>query len=288
MNQKTKGILCILSSAFCFSLMNTFVRLSGELPSTQKSFFRNLVALVFAVIVLLRSGEGFHFQRQNLKFLLLRSALGTIGVLGNFYAVDHLLLSDATMLSKLSPFFAVIASFFLLKERIRPFQLCAVLAAFAGSLLIIKPSGAGFADLVPALIGLVGALGAGTAYTTVRYLSKRGERGPFIVFFFSAFSCVVLLPFLLFDYHPMTLEQLGCLLMAGLAAAGGQFSVTAAYSFAPAREISVFDYTQVLFAALTGFFLFGQVPDLLSFIGYGVICGISVLMFFYNKKHADT
>ena len=288
MNQKTKGILCILSSAFCFSLMNTFVRLSGELPSTQKSFFRNLVALVFAVIVLLKSGGGFHFQRPNLKFLLLRSALGTIGVLGNFYAVDHLLLSDATMLSKLGPFFAVIASFFLLKERIRPFQLCAVLAAFAGSLLIIKPSGAGFADLVPALIGLVGALGAGTAYTTVRYLSKHGERGPFIVFFFSAFSCAVLLPFLLFDYHPMSLEQLGFLLLAGLAAAGGQFSVTAAYSFAPARDISVFDYTQVLFAALTGFFLFGQVPDLLSVIGYGIICGISVLMFFYNKKHAGS
>ena len=192
------------------------------------------------------------------------------------------------MLSKLGPFFAVIASFFLLKERIRPFQLCAVLAAFAGSLLIIKPSGAGFADLVPALIGLVGALGAGTAYTTVRYLSKHGERGPFIVFFFSAFSCAVLLPFLLFDYHPMSLEQLGFLLLAGLAAAGGQFSVTAAYSFAPARDISVFDYTQVLFAALTGFFLFGQVPDLLSFIGYGIICGISVLMFFYNKKHAGS
>ena len=84
------------------------------------------------------------------------------------------------------------------------------------------------------------------------------------------------------------MEQLGFLLLAGLAAAGGQFSVTAAYSFAPARDISVFDYTQVLFAALTGFFLFGQVPDLLSFIGYGIICGISVLMFFYNKKHAGS
>lgn len=151
-------------------------------------------------------------------------------------------------------------------------------------LLIVKPGGAAFSDIVPALAGVIGALGAGVAYTAVRYLTLHGERGTFIVFFFSAFSCLSMLPFLLFDFHPMSLEQLGFLLLAGLAAAGGQFSVTAAYSFAPAREISVFDYTQVIFAALMGFFLFGQVPDLLSFAGYVVICGVSVVMFLYNRR----
>ena len=125
------------------------------------------------------------------------------------------------------------------------------------------------------------------AYTTVRYLSKRGERGPFIVFFFSAFSCLVTLPFLLFDFHPMSWQQLGFLLLAGLAAAGGQFSVTAAYSHAPAREISVFDYTQVLFSALLGFFLFSQLPDGWSLLGYVIICGISTAMFFYSKRQPN-
>ena len=50
MNQKYKGVIYIVLAALCFALMNTFVRLSGDLPSIQKSFFRNLVALVFAVI----------------------------------------------------------------------------------------------------------------------------------------------------------------------------------------------------------------------------------------------
>ena len=59
--------------------------------------------------------------------------------------------------------------------------------------------------------------------------------------------------------------------------------MTLAYAHAPAKEISVFDYTQVLFSAILGFFLFGQIPDGLSFIGYFVICGVSVLMFFYNR-----
>ena len=57
-----------------------------------------------------------------------------------------------------------------------------------------------------------------------------GEKGPFIVCFFSAFSCLVTLPFLIFDYHYMSLTQIGTLLAAGLAAAGGQFTITAAYS----------------------------------------------------------
>jgi drug/metabolite transporter (DMT)-like permease len=73
-------------------------------------------------------------------------------------------------------------------------------------------------------------------------------------------------------------------MLAGLAASGGQFAITAAYSNAPAKEISVFDYSQIIFAALLGFVLFGQVPDIYSIIGYVTICGASVAMFLYNKE----
>lgn len=284
MSKKSKGILFITLSAFCFALMNLFVRLSGDLPSMQKSFFRNAVALAFALVVLLRSEEKFQFNRKNLPLLIARSAFGTIGILCNYYAVDHLVLSDASMLNKLSPFFAIIISYLYLKEKVTPFQTTAVVTAFIGALCIIKP---GFSSLTtgPALLGALGGLGAGAAYTMVRKLSLNGERGPFIVFFFSAFSCLVCLPYLLFSYHAMTLMQLIFLLLAGLSAAGGQFAITAAYANAPAREISVFDYSQIVFAALLGFFFLNQIPDLLSVIGYIIICGTSVAMFFYNQKH---
>ena len=52
MTQKQKGILLITASSFFFALMNLFVRLSGDLPAIQKSFFRNFVALIFAAILL--------------------------------------------------------------------------------------------------------------------------------------------------------------------------------------------------------------------------------------------
>lgn len=275
--------MCILSSAFCFSMMNVFVRLSGDVPSIQKSFFRNLVAALFALFILLRNNESFRWKPGNLKYLLLRSTTGTLGILGNFYAVDHLVLADATMLNKMSPFFGVIFSAIFLKEKCKPTQALAVLGAFIGSLFIIKPSFAN-ADLLASLIGFMGGVGAGAAYTTVRYLGLRGERGPLIVFFFSTFSCLVVSPVLLFDYHPMTTGQLLLLLMAGLCAAGGQFSVTAAYKFAPARELSVYDYSQILFAAITGYFVFKQIPDGYSFIGYAIIVGMAIMMFIYNNR----
>ncbi len=283
--QKQKGILAILCAAFCFALMTAFVRLAGDLPSVQKSFFRNLVALLFAAGVLLRTEERFRFHKENLAPLLLRAAFGTVGILGNFYAVDHLLLSDASMLNKLSPFFAILFSYLLLKEKMRPFQIMAVIGAFIGSLFIVKPSGQGLFSL-GAAAGLLGGLGAGAAYTFVRVLGQRGERKPFIVFFFSAFSCLVTLPFLLIDFHPMQPIQLFYLLLAGLAAAGGQLSITTAYSLAPAKEISVYDYTQVIFAAILGFLLFDQVPDIYSLIGYGIIGTVSVVMFFYQQRTA--
>ena len=182
-NNKTKGIFFIILSAFFFALMNLFVRLSGDLPPMQKSFFRNLVALAFAVIVLLRTEEKFQFNHKNLPQLIARATFGTLGILCNYYAIDHLVLSDASMLNKLSPFFAILVSYFYLKEKVTPVQISAVIIAFLGALCIIKP---GFSSMnsFPALIGALGGLGAGTAYTMVRKLSLNGERGPFIVFFF--------------------------------------------------------------------------------------------------------
>jgi len=280
---KYKGILFILMAAFFFALMNLFVRLSGDIPSIQKSFFRNLVALVFAYIILKKNKIVFSGKKENLKHLIWRSIFGTLGILCNFYAVDHLVLADASMLNKLSPFFAILFSFFLLKEKISPVQLICVIMAFIGAVFIIKPTVVGM-DIIPSIIGLLGGLSAGLAYTIVRILGQKGEKGPFIVFFFSTFSCVVTLPYLIFNYHVMSLKQLVILLLAGLAAAGGQFSITSAYCYAPAKELSVYDYSQVVFSAFLGWIVFGQIPDRYSWLGYVIICGTAIFMYLYLRR----
>lgn len=281
--QRYKGIICIVISALCFGLMSTFVRMSGDLPTVQKVFFRNFVALFIAVGSLLKSGTKFEVKgKKNNAVLFVRAFAGSLGMLGNFYAIDRLVLSDASMLNKMSPFFVIVFSFIFLKEKLTLFQIATVAGAFIGSLFIIKPSFQ-IVEIFPAVAGFLGGMGAGLAYTCVRYLGQHGVKGPVIVAYFSGFSCALTLPFLIFNYHYMTIQQILFLLLAGASAAGGQFSITAAYTYAPAREISVYDYSQLIFTTIIGFFLFGDVPDGWSFLGYFIIVGMAVLVFFYNN-----
>lgn len=246
-NNKTKGIICIILSAFSFTWMFIFVRMAGDVPFIQKTFFRNFFAAIIAAIVIIRSGTSFKWHKENTVGLLMRSIFGTLGMLCNFYAIGKLYTADASILNKLSPFFTIIFSTIILKEKLKPYQAAAVIIAFIGAVFVIQPGGNSFEPAM--IVGALGGLGAGLAYTYVRKVTQNGEKGPTVVFFFSAFSCIVLLPYLIFNFAPMTLFQWLVLIGAGIAAAGGQFTITAAYSFAPAREISVFDYTQILFAS---------------------------------------
>ena len=253
---RKKGIMFILMSAFFFSLMTVFVRLAGDVPTMQKAFFRNIVAAALAAVLLVRSGNSFSVQRKNLPALFMRCSVGTIGILCNFWAVDHMRIADANILNKLSPFFAILMSVLILKEKPNRVELLSVLLAFIGAAFVAKP-GAGIASF-PALIAILGGFTAGTAYTYVRKLGLGGEKGPVIVFSFSMFSTLVLLPNILLNYHPMTMQQFLFLVLAGCSAAIAQLSVTAAYQNAPAKDISVFDYSQVVYAAIFGLLLFGE------------------------------
>lgn len=285
MNNRRQGILYIIMAGFFFALMTFFVRLSGDLPTMEKAFFRNAVAAIIAFGTLVKSKEKLAFKKENIPDLFMRSLCGTLGLICNFYAIDKLNIADANILNKLSPFFAILMSYFILKEKANKIEWLSVIVAFTGALFVVKPSFN--MQFVYAMIGVCGGLGAGIAYTFVRKLGQKGERGPMIVLCFSVFSCVVTLPFLIFQYKPMSLLQFAFLILAGVAAAGGQFSITKAYTKAPARDISVFDYTQVLFAALLGFLFLDQIPDILSLIGYVIIIGSAVFKWAYIRKQTQ-
>lgn len=282
-SNKYKGIFYIILAAFGFAFMNLFVKLAGDLPAIEKSFFRNLVAIFFAFIVMKKKNISFSIPNESRKYISFRSLFGTIGIFANFYAIGKLYIADASMLNKLSPFFAIIFSYFLLHEKIKPYQLLCVLTAFVGALFILRP---GFDSVAtfPAFIGLIGGMGAGLAYTNVRLATKHGAPGPLIVFCFSVFSCVCAVPFIIFDHQPLVWWQLASLLLAGLSATLGQFSITAAYTYAPASELSVYDYTQIVFAALLGIIFLGEVPDVISILGYLIICGAGIVMFLIRRK----
>ncbi len=282
--QKNKAILFLITSAFFFALMNAFVRLSGDLPTFQKMFFRNVIAAVIALIILYKNKVPIKPTKiSNLPSLLLRTLFGLVGVFCNFYAVDHLLLSDASILNKMSPFFVVIFSYFILKEKPSVIQVLTVAGAFVGALFVIKPSFMN-TDLLPALIGFFGGACAGIAYTFVRKCTLSGEHSAYVVFFFSTVSTLVTLPLFIINYEPMSLFQFSMLLLAGMSAAGGQFMITLAYKNAPSKEISVYDFSQLIFSAGLGFIVFSQIPDVYSVIGYVIIVFMAVLSFLYSNN----
>ena len=281
-NNHVRGILCIVSAAFFFSLMSVLVRLAGDLPTMEKAFFRNAIAAVYSIVMLSRSQEKFHVMEGSWPGLLKRASFGTLGLVTNFWAIDHIGLADSNVLNKMAPFFAIMLSTVILGEKASRKEWLLVVGAFIGAALIIKPS-AGVASL-PALVGLVSGFGAGAAYTYVRQLGKRGERGPVIVWVFSCFSCLFCIPFVVFNYKPMTLVQFIILMGAGTAGMGGQLSVTAAYTYAPAKDISVFDYTQVIFASAWGFFVFSETPDVYSVCGYVIIVMMALLRWMHTRK----
>ena len=162
------------------------------------------------------------------------------------------------------------------------YQWICIAVAFMGSLFVIKPSG----ELLhnPAsIVGILGGVGAGFAYAFVRIAGKRGVKGPVIIAFFSGFSTLVTIPLMLMDFKPLGVTNLVFLLLAGLAATGGQFGITAAYTFAPAREVSIYDYSQVIFATILGMIFLSEIPDIYSFIGYAVIITASLVMFILNN-----
>ena len=274
-SEKSIGIIYIILAAFFFSLMTLFIRLAGDLPTIEKAFFRNAFAAVVAIVILLKSESGIKVKKESWSSLFLRASFGLAGIITNFWAIDHLVLSDSNILNKMSPFFAIIMSVFIVKEIPNRFEWLCVIAAFIGAVFVVKPT-LGLASF-PALVGLISGFFAGTAYTFVRKLGIIGERGPVIVAFFSCFSTVILAPLMIINYKPMSLKQFFILILCGLSATGGQLSITAAYTHAPAKEISVFDYTQVIFAAILGVLFFGELPDIYSFIGYAIIITTAII-----------
>ncbi len=280
-SNRLKGIFFIVLSAFGFAVMSAFIKLSGDLPNIQKVFFRNLIAAIIALFLIIKHKGSFIGKKENRKTLIYRSLFGTIGVIFNYYAIDNLVLSDANMLNKISPFLVVIFCALILKEKINLKQISAIIVAFIGALFIIKPS----FDIrvVPYMIGFLSAVFAALAYTYVRMLGNKEEYYT-IVFFFSTFSLIAVLPAFILVYEPMSMSQLIYLVLAGIFASLGQFGITLAYKYAPAKEISIFDYSNIIFSAILSIFLFGVYPDKLSVVGYFIIFAAALYMFIYNKR----
>lgn len=281
MSNKTKAVFCMLISALGFTFMSVTVKYVTGIPLFEKVFFRNLISLGVAFFMLKKSSAPMFGRRENQLALLARSIFGLAGVVLNFYAIANLTLADSSMLGKLSPIFVTIMACIFLKEKIDNKQILSIIITFLGALLVIKPEFS--LEMLPSLSGIMSAASAGIAYTLLRYLKDK-ESPDTIIFYFSLISVVFTAPFALAEYVQPTFIQLGLLLATGVFASVGQFGITYAYKYAKATEVSIYNYSAIVFGIILGFIFFGEIPDTLSLLGGAIIIAVAFYIFKHNQK----
>ena len=283
MLRRNRGMFLILLSVFFFALEGLFIQLAGDVPPMHKIFYSYVVPFFVCLGALMRAGENLRPPKGAPGLLMLRVIFGILGTVCYIYALAHLVMADAVMLNKMSPFFAILLSFLFLRERIRMVPALAVVAAFLGSMLVIRPSGANL-NLGASLTGLLSGVACGVVYTVVRKLGVLKVPSSVTVFYFAAGSLLLSLPFLLLQPYSVSGIQLLWMLLTGVVVSVGQFAMTQAYRYQPAGEISIFDYFQIVFSAILGFLVFRQRPDWMSLAGYLVVIGAAAGMFVYNNR----
>ncbi len=280
MNEKNKGVLLILSSSFFFAIMAAAVKSVPQIPLAEKVFFRNFIGLIAVGVPMLRNRIS--FKPNNPKLVLLRSAFGLSGVAMYYASLERMNLSDAVIINKLSPFFVILLSMIFLKEEIKKHQFAAIALALLGAGLVVKP-GFNF-SIAPALIGLTGAFFAGAAYTTIRKLSAF-DSAKLIVFYFCLFSTIVTIPFMVSGQFVIPNgSELTSLIIIGFSALTAQLLMTNAYRHAPASQLSIYTYANVVFSTILGLAIWGEWPDILTLIGATLIIAGSGINFYFNQK----
>ena len=283
MNDKTKGILCMVASALAFSLMQIAVKLTSDNVSIfLQVVFRNFLLSIFSIAMLKKHRESLVPVKEHRVALFFRGFLGLFGVVLYFYATKNMQTANAAILQKSSPFFVMIFAAIFLNERLTKVHVLSLLIAFVGAYFVTNPSGN--YNLLPALAGIFSAVFAAGAYTIIGKLGK-SENAYRIMLAFGVVTCVSLfIPLVMTYKRPLPIDWLW-LLMIGIFGGLGQYLLTIAYLYAPAGEVSIYNYTSVIFSAILGFIIFGDKIIPIEFLGIGLILLSALILFLYNQKN---
>lgn len=291
LDNRKKGLIYIILYAISIALMNTLLKLAGPIPPTEKIVYKSFICIIGGFIVIAKTygfkDKGrFIGNKKNIFGLSIRTICGLTGGTTNIYALQYLILSTSSVIQDLSVFFLVIFSFIFLKEKIKFWQVVLICVGFVGAVFVINPSSAKFV-LTPSLAAIFGsAMNAGDS-VSMRYLRKTASPST-IVFFYNVACAVVLTPFMLMDYKVLTIKAMTYLLLSGVCYLVVEFAITSAYKYAPAREIAIFSYIDVIFSAVLGFIVFGSLPTIISIIGYIIILAAAITLVLYNSKTTDS
>jgi drug/metabolite transporter (DMT)-like permease len=282
-HDNTLGIALKVGAALGFTLMYACIKLAGAVPAGQAIFFRAFFALLTLLAVVALAGNVRRIAATNrLGQHALRGTIGACSMFCNFTAVKMLPLADMTAFTFVMPIFAVILAAVVLKEKVGPWRSGAVLVGFGGILLMLQPQGGVLAIVARgfstgAAMALGGALLSAVVVIFIRRMSAT-EKSETIVFYFMAMSSVVGAASMLWVRVPLGPAAMCWLALSGVTGGLGQICMTFCYRYAEPSLLAPFDYTAMLWAVGLGFFVFGDVPQLLVLAGAALVGAAGVFI----------
>lgn len=269
----SRGIVYMIGSGACFAAMIAIVRyLSTQVHTIELAFFRNLFGLAFMVPWIMRVGLG-GLRTKRFGTHLFRSLAGLAAMLCFFTAIGLLPVAEVTALTFTAPLFASAGAALILKERVRLRRWTAIFIGFAGALIILRP---GAETIQPAaLIALASAGFMAIAVLSVKALSRTENPNAIVVYMGMLITPLSLIP-ALFVWTTPPPETWGWLVLMGLVATMGQVMLARACAAADASVILPFDFARLVFVAILGFALFGERPDIWTWVGAALIISATV------------
>ena len=268
-----RGVCWMLLCGLSLTLMAAIIRhMSGQLHTFQIVLFRTALGLVFMMPWLIRNRFG-GLKTRKVPWYFARAIATCIATVGYFYALAKIPLADAVAIMFSRPLYGTIFAIVFLGEIVGARRWTALAVGFAGVLVMIRP---GFEEINLGLIAVfLASIGGAAAAVLIRYLS-RTESPDAITMYYAIFTTpMMLIPGIVVWVDP-TWEQLGWLVLMGLFGTIGQRTMSRGFAAADASIMLPVDFVRLIFAAIFGLVLFGEVPSVYTGIGGALIFGATV------------
>lgn len=273
-----RGVLLFVLGVFLFASMDTAVKyLAATYAVPVIAAVRYAVHGLLMVVLLAPTHGRALLRTQRTGLVLARAACLACATLLFGLALQRLPVAAATAFLFVAPLLVVAVGGFLLGERVGAPGWLATLAGFGGILLIARPGGG--LDAVGVLLAL-GTAGLSAAYALLSRALARTESTLPMLFYTAVVGTVafgLLAPWFWGGPQP-TVLQVAVFIGIGICGGLGHFLFTAAHRDAPASTLAPIAYAQLVFAALLGWLVFGEVPDGVSILGMAVITAAGMLV----------
>ncbi|MBO6948827.1 MAG: DMT family transporter [Rhodospirillales bacterium] len=258
----------MLAATLLAAIMNSAARhVSQTVHPFELVFFRNLFAFAFVIPMLWRVGF-FALRTQRPWMHVGRASLNVVNMMVWFTAVSLAPLAEVVALGFTAPIFATILGVLILKEMVGMRRWSAIIAGFAGALIILQP---GF-DTVQLGHGLV--LVASVMWAGVLLMIKslsRTESSIAIVAYMSILMTPMSLIPALFVWEWPTWTELAWLVLIGFCGGAGQYLLSQAFHEADISVVMPFDFGKLVWVALIAFIAFGEIPTWTTWAGGAII-----------------